>query len=133
VFRIFNEIAQYEFDLDMEPGSSKIDYMIDQSHNLKPKLEAMVQTVCEAQKLFAKAHLVDREALAIMQAMGDITGAEMILKDAFETDVTELLTGWRESKGVPPKPLEALRESGVIERLGMERSAGKRASAGGYA
>ena len=32
--------------------------MVDQSHNLKPKIEAMIQTVTTAQELFAKACIV---------------------------------------------------------------------------
>ncbi|MFK7790847.1 MAG: TIM barrel protein [Phycisphaeraceae bacterium] len=121
VFRIFNEIAQYEHDLGKAPGSTPIDYMIDQSHNLKPKLEAMVQTVCEAQKLFAKAYLVDRKALADAQCKGDITGAEMLVKSAYETDVTETLQAWRKKQGVPIEPLRELRRSGIINKLGKQR------------
>ena len=120
VFRIFNELTQFATDTD---APAKIDYMVDQSHNLKPKLEAMVQTVCDAQALFAKAQLVDREALAQCQADGDIVGAERCLKDAFETDVRPLLAKWRKSKGLSADPLKTLRESGHIERLGEERAA----------
>ena len=120
VFRIFDQIAQYAHDSGAAPG---IEYMVDQSHNLKPKLEAMVQTVCEAQKLFAKAHSVDRHALAAFQEAGDIVGAEGCLKAAFDTDVTPALRQWREGKGVPADPLAELRGSGLIERLGTERKA----------
>ena len=137
VFRIFNEIAQFEHDHKRAPGSTKIDYMIDQSHNLKPKLEAMVQTVCEAQKLFAKAHLVDRQALAKAQDQGDIVGAESLLKRAFDTNVDDLLAEWRKQQGVPADPLEELRTSGIIARLGKERATARRdagtPAAGSYA
>ncbi len=130
-FRIFDQIAQFEHDRGMAPGSTGqphdgrpgVAYMVDQSHNLKPKLEAMVQTVMEAQKLFAKAHLVDRAALAGYQAAGDIVGAERTLRAAFDADVTGLLEDWRKGRNVPPDPLEELRGSGVIERLGRERRA----------
>ncbi|MEM6391404.1 MAG: TIM barrel protein [Planctomycetota bacterium] len=133
VFRIFNEIAQHESDRGLKPGAAKIDYMVDQSHNLKPKLEAMTQTVCEAQKLFAKAHLVDRVKLAKAQAKGDIVGAESLLKAAFETDVTPVLTNWRKSKGLSPDPLAKLRSSGLIKQLSKQRKAGNASSGGGYA
>ncbi|HAI14057.1 MAG TPA: sugar isomerase [Phycisphaerales bacterium] len=119
VFRIFDQIAQFTFDTGKDP---KLAYMVDQSHNLKPKLEAMVQTVDEAQKLFAKAHLVDRKALAIAQKSGDITGAERILKNAFETDVRPMLADWRKSHKLPACPLSELRSSGVIEELGKVRT-----------
>merc|ERR1711879_818735 len=81
-----------------------------------------VQTVDEAQKLFAKAHLVDRKALAIAQKSGDITGAERILKNAFETDVRPMLADWRKSHKLPACPLSELRSSGVIEELGKVRT-----------
>ena len=61
VFRIFNEIrnAAETHGTDV----SHIAYMVDQSHNLKPKIEAMIQTVTTAQELYAKACLVDRAKL----------------------------------------------------------------------
>ncbi len=118
-FRIFDQIAQYTFDTGKDP---KLAYMVDQSHNLKPKLEAMVQTVDEAQKLFAKAHLVDRKALAIAQKSGDITGAERLLKDAYETDVRPMLADWRKSHKLPACPLTELRKSGVVEELSKART-----------
>lgn len=118
VFRIFSEIAQYAHDTGTEPN---IEYMVDQSHNLKPKLEAMVQTATEAQKLYAKARLVDREKLAECQIAGDIVGAELCLKAAYEADVTPLLAEWRKARNLPADPLEELRGSGLIERLGKER------------
>ena len=61
MFRIFHEIrnAAEIHDKDV----SQIAYMVDQSHNLKPKVEAMIQTVTTAQELFAKACLVDRKKL----------------------------------------------------------------------
>jgi len=124
VFRIFDQVAQFEFDTGQQ---AQIAYMIDQSHNLKPKLEAMTQTVCEAQKQFAKAHMVDRSALAKAQNACDVVGAETILRAAFDADPTELLVRWRKGHGLPADPLQALRESGVIERLGAERSAARKA------
>ena len=128
VFRIFDQIAQHEHDKGLAPGSADIAYMVDQSHNLKPKLEAMVQTVMEAQKQFARAHLVDRKALAAAQAKGDIVGAELELRKAFEADVTGLLADWRKRKGVAADPLAELRGSGVIARLGQERAERRRAA-----
>ena len=57
VFRIFREIRHFEWETG---EAADIAYMIDQSHNLKGKIEAMIQTVTMAQELFAKAALVDR-------------------------------------------------------------------------
>lgn len=124
VFRIFDQILQHQFDTGKK---TDIAYMVDQSHNLKPKLEAMVQTVEEAQKLYAKAALVDRKALAQAQKKGDIVGAERILRNAYETDVRHLLADWRLEKNLPAEPLEELRSSGIIARLGKERAAARKA------
>ena len=118
VFRIFDQIAQFEFE---SGETADIAYMVDQSHNLKPKMEAMVQTVDEAQKAFAKAQLVDRKALTEAQKNGDITGAERVLKDAYDTDVRGMLGEWRKGKGLAADPVAALRSSGHIEAIGKAR------------
>lgn len=125
-FRIFDQIAQYAF----ERGTARlpaVEYMVDQSHNLKPKLEAMVQTVATAQSLFARAQLVDRKALASAQRKGDIVAAEGCLRRAFESDVSDLLSEWRLERDLPADPLAELRASGMIEKLGKQRAAARRA------
>ena len=125
VFRIFDQIAQHAHDTG---GEANIAYMVDQSHNLKPKLEAMVQTVDQAQRQYLRARLVDRGALADAQACGDITAAETCLKDAYETDVRPKLVEWRRGKGLPENPLTTLRDGGEIERLAQERGPAKAAA-----
>ena len=119
IFRIFNEIHGYAADTGKYP---KIAYMVDQSHNLKPKIEAMIQTVTTAQELWAKAALVDREALRKHQQAGSIVDAEAVLKKAFNADVEPLLTEWRRSKGVGSDPLDAYRQSGYAERIEKDRT-----------
>jgi L-rhamnose isomerase/sugar isomerase len=128
VFRIFHEIrsAAEIHGKDV----SGIAYMIDQSHNLKPKIEAMIQTVTTAQDLYAKACLVDRKRLQDAQARRDIVDAEGCLKDAFATDVRPLLREWRQRKGIEPDPMEAYRASGYEARVAKERESA-RASRGG--
>ena len=118
VFRIFHEIRSYAHDTGAEPD---IAYMIDQSHNLKGKIEAMIQTVCMAQELYAKAALVDHQALAQAQRKSDLVGAESILQDAFATDVRPLIREWRTGKGLPAEPLRTFRGSGYLERITRER------------
>jgi L-rhamnose isomerase/sugar isomerase len=95
--------------------------MIDQSHNIKGKMEAMVQTVVTAQVLFLKAALVDREKLAELQSETKTVDAEECLRSAFWTDVRPMLRDWRRSRGLPEDPLAALRESGYVERIENER------------
>lgn len=129
VFRIFHEIL---CDPD-EEGLAAIALMIDQSHNLKGKMEAMVQTVMTAQELFLKAALVDREQLAELQTAGRIVDAEECLRSAFWTDVRETIEEWRVGRALPANPLAALRESGYVERISVERGARSTAQLSAYA
>jgi L-rhamnose isomerase / sugar isomerase len=123
IFRIFHEIhAATDDGLAME-----IAYMIDQSHNLKGKIEAMVQTVVTAQELYLKAALVDREQLAELQRKCELVAAEELFRGAFWSDVRPLTRAWREARGLAADPLEALRASGYVEKIGRER--GSRSSA----
>jgi L-rhamnose isomerase/sugar isomerase len=101
--------------------------MVDQSHNLKPKIEAMIQTVDAAQVLYAKAQLVDRTTLARAQAAQDIVGAENCLVDAFQTDVRPTIAAWRKARDLPTDPLAAHRASGYVERVAKERTAAREA------
>jgi L-rhamnose isomerase / sugar isomerase len=117
VFRIFHEIFS-EPDREVRSG---IAFMIDQSHNIKGKMEATVQTVMTAQELYLKAALVDRERLAGLQAAAKTLEAEECMRAAFWTDVRPALRKWRRSKGLPEDPLAALRESGYVERIETER------------
>ncbi len=130
VFRIFNEIFQFEWETGTRPD---IAYMIDQSHNLKGKIEAMIQTVAAAQELFAKAALVDRERLAGHQQRCNLVDAENCLKDAFSTDVRPAIREWSRGRGLPEDPLQAFRESGYLERITAERAEKNAASASSYA
>ena len=130
VFRIFHEILQFEWETGQR---ADLAYMIDQSHNLKAKVEAMIQTLATAQELHAKAALVDYQALAAFQATSDILAAEECLKAAFATDVRPALREWRRSKGLPEDPLAAYRESGYQQRIEGERRARNRSFATSYA
>jgi L-rhamnose isomerase/sugar isomerase len=129
VFRIFHEIFS-------EPEAAlvaEIAFMIDQSHNLKGKLEAMVQTVMTAQELYMKAALVDRDRLEELQSAGKIVEAEECLRAAFWTDVRPALAEWRIRRGLHPNPLEALEESGYVERITRERRERNAALTSSYA
>jgi L-rhamnose isomerase/sugar isomerase len=107
--------------------------MVDQSHNLKGKIEAMVQTVMMAQQLFAKAALVNTDLLVASQKSCDLVRAECALQDAFATDVRPAIQEWRVSKGLPKDPMEAFRQSGYLERITKERSAKNSSSVSSYA
>jgi L-rhamnose isomerase/sugar isomerase len=119
VFRIFHEIAFFEWE---KGARADIAYMVDQSHNLKGKIEAMIQTVSTAMELWAKAALVDHQSLALKQNACDLVDAENLLKDAFSTDVRPAIREWTRSKGLPEDPLKGFRESGYLERITSERA-----------
>jgi len=120
IFRIFHEIISAEQE---RGGPLEIAYMVDQSHNLKPKIEAMIQTVTIAHELFAKALLVDRKALRDAQARDDIVAAEEILRTAFLTDTKPLIGYVRRQMGLEPDALAAFRASGYEARVAKEREA----------
>jgi len=116
VFRIFHEIVS-----SSESERAEIAFMIDQSHNLKGKMEAMVQTVVTAQELYAKAALIDQERLAELQDGCRLVEAEECFRSAFWQDVRPVVRQWRTARGLPEDPLRALAESGYVERITSER------------
>jgi len=120
LFNIFHEIASAEAAGNRNAG--RIAYMIDQSHNIEPKVEAMVQSVVNIQIAYAKSLLVDQAALAHAQAAGDALAGYRALQDAYETDVRPLLAEARRRQGLHPDPIAALRESGYAERVASERA-----------
>jgi L-rhamnose isomerase/sugar isomerase len=127
IFRIFHEIQ-----LSGGEALAEIAFMIDQSHNLKGKMEAMVQTVATAQELWLKAALVDRAALGQLQDRCELVAAEELFRSAFWRDVKPLLQEWRRMRGLPENPLAALAESGYVQRISAERG-GKLAPIVSYA
>ncbi len=130
VFRIFHEILFYTWESGKEPD---IAYMIDQSHNLKGKIEATIQTATMAQELFSKAALVDYPRLADAQRKCDLIPAESCLQDAFATDVRPVIQEWRRAKGLAKDPMAAFRTSGYAERAARERGARNMSSISSYA
>jgi len=130
VFRIFHEILYFEWETG-KPAD--IAYMIDQSHNLKGKIEAMIQTVRIAQELYSKAALVNHQDLAAAQSKAELVRAESLLQDAFATDVRPAIQEWRASKGLPKDPMEAFRQSGYLERITLERAERNSRSISSYA
>ena len=118
LFFIYNELVAAELDENTE---TDIAFMIDQSHNLKEKIEASIQSVCNLQQAYAKALIVNRPALDEAQDAGMIIDAEEILKRAYNTDVRPLLEQVRIEMGRDPNPLAAFRESGYMDKVRKER------------
>ncbi len=128
LFCIFNEILGAQ--ADGNANAARIAYMIDQSHNIEPKIEAMIQSVLNVQTAYVKALLVDRAALRRAQESGDVLGAYRVLQAAYETDVRPLLAEFRTRQGLNPDPIAAFRASGYADRVAAERPAV--ASSSGY-
>ncbi|MEJ2504055.1 MAG: sugar isomerase [Gemmatimonadota bacterium] len=118
LFLVMNELvdASLELGADFTPA-----YMIDQSHTLKDPIEALLMTVEYLQQAFARALLVDRDALAHHQDRNDIVAAESTLRDAYETDVRPLVAEARRQRGGALDPVAAFRASGYRDRMGRAR------------
>jgi L-rhamnose isomerase/sugar isomerase len=128
LFRIFHELLAAG-----EGADSEVAYMIDQSHNMKGKMEAMVQSVVTAQELYARAALIDQAKLAELQDACQLVQAEELFRSAFWTDVRPILKAWRSKHGIPECPLKALSESGYVERISAERGARNLQTSSSYA
>jgi L-rhamnose isomerase/sugar isomerase len=107
-----------------------ISFMLDQCHNIEPKIPAQIRSVMNVQEATAKALLVDREALAAAQAAGDVLGANAVLMDAYNTDVRPLLAELRTGQGLEADPMAAYARSGYGERIAGERVGGQQAGWG---
>lgn len=119
LFLIYVELVEAE-----ERAGTRIDYMIDQTHNIEPKIEAMILSVMNLQEAYAKALLVDRAGLAESRHSGDVLGAHRILLDAYATDVRPLCARVREDLGGAADPISAFKQSGYAERAAEERGEG---------
>jgi L-rhamnose isomerase len=126
LFRIMHEIVKADA-LKPEHG---IAFMLDQCHNIEPKIPAIIRSVLNVQEATAKALLVDRDALTAAQRSGDVLGANAVLMDAYNTDVRPLLRDLRADMGLDPDPIKAYAASGYAERIKSERVGGQQAGWG---
>jgi L-rhamnose isomerase/sugar isomerase len=120
LFLIYVELGAAE---ESAPGG-RVDYMIDQTHNIEPKIEGMILSLINLQEAYAKALLVDRGALQAARHSGDVLGAHRVLLEAYKTDVRPLCTKVREDLGASPDPVVAFRQSGYMERVSEAREEG---------
>ena len=118
LFLIFNELIDGELDPAVDMN---VAYMIDESINIKPKIESMIQSVVNIQVTYARALLIDRAKLAEAQQAGDVVLAEETLLDAYRTDVRPLLAAVRQEMGLAVDPLAAYKASGYYEKICAER------------
>jgi len=126
LFRILHEVVKADA---LRPGAG-VAFMLDQCHNIEPKIPAQIRSVLNVQEATAKALLVDQPALAAAQQAGDVLGANAVLMDAYNTDVRPLLAGLREDMGLDPDPVAAYHRSGYGEKIAAERIGGTQAGWG---
>jgi L-rhamnose isomerase / sugar isomerase len=124
LFRIMHEVVQGG------GYGEHVAFMLDQCHNIEPKIHGQIRSVMNVQEATAKALLVDVDALRAAQRAGDVLGANAVLMDAYNTDVRHLLAELREEMGLDPDPVAAYRRSGYFERIRDERKDGQAAGWG---
>lgn len=126
LFRIMHEIVL----AGAHAPDSGVNFMLDQCHNIEPKIPAQIRSVMNVQEATAKALLVDIEALTAAQLSGDVLGAHAVLMDAYDTDVRPLVAEVREEMGLDPNPKAAFAASGYAEKIAAERVGGAQAGWG---
>src|SRR6188472_405979 len=91
LFRIMWEVRRGD---GLDPASG-VSFMLDQCHNIEPKIAGQIRSVMNVQEATAKALLVDERELRAAQDSGDVLGANAVLMDAYNTDVRPLLADLR--------------------------------------
>src|ERR1700744_2176589 len=126
LFRIMHEVVKTGA---LAPDAG-VAFMLDQCHNIEPKIPAQIRSVMNVQEAVAKALLVDAEALREAQRAGDVLEANAVLMDAYNTDVRPLLAELPEETGLPPEPVKAYLPSGYAAKIVAERVGGAAAGWG---
>jgi L-rhamnose isomerase/sugar isomerase len=120
LFRIMFEVLR-NGGMDRKTG---VVFMLDQAHNIEPKIPAQIRSVLNVQEMTARALLVDQVGLAKAEKENDVLEANQILMDAFYMDVRPALAAWRETKGLPADPYRAFLDSGYMEKIANDRVGG---------
>jgi L-rhamnose isomerase/sugar isomerase len=125
LFLVFNELVEAE---RAAPKEFDPAYMIDQSHNVTDPIESLLASAEAIAGAFARAQIVDRDALADTRERNDVMEAFRTLRHAYEVDVTPILALARIEAGGAADPILAYRESGWRARKAKERKASKSGS-----
>jgi L-rhamnose isomerase/sugar isomerase len=128
-FQLFRILHEVRVGGGLEPDAG-IAFMLDQAHNIEPKIPGEIRSVMNVQEATAKALLVDLPALEAEQLAGDVLGANAVLMDAYNTDVRPLLADLRSEQGLDPNPMAAYARSGYAEKIVAERVGGTQAGWG---
>src|ERR1700733_13116414 len=124
LFRIMNEVVS----AGAHKPEAGVAFMLDQCHNIEPKIPAQIRSVLNVQEATAKVLLIDRPALAAAQQAGDVLAANAALMDAYNTAVRPLLAELRADMGLDPDPIAAYHRSGYQDTIVAERVGGTQAS-----
>lgn len=123
LFRILVEVVRGgAMDVDSDVG-----FMLDQCHNVEPKIPGQIRSVLNVQEALARVLLIDRAQLTDAQSNGDVLQANAILMDAFHTDVRSELAQWRAGVGLPADPMLAYAQSGYAQKIVEARRGGRQA------
>jgi L-rhamnose isomerase/sugar isomerase len=128
-FQLFRIMCEVRWGDGLAAGTD-IAFMLDQCHNIEPKIPGQIRSVMNVQEATAKALLVDVDALTVAQQAGDVLGANAVLMDAYNTDVRPMLAQLRESLGLAGDPMAAYAASGYAERIVADRVGGQQAGWG---
>ena len=120
LFRILHEVVKAGA---LAPAAG-VAFMLDQCHNIEPKIPAQIRSVLNVQEATAKALLIDTGTLTAAQQAGDVLGANAALMDAYNTDVRPLLAQLRQEAGLDADPVAAYHRSGYAEKIVAERTGG---------
>jgi L-rhamnose isomerase/sugar isomerase len=126
LFRIMHEVVKADA---IDPVNG-VAFVLDQCHNIEPKIPGQIRSILNVQEAVTKALLVDQAALTAAQLAGDVLGANAILMDAYDTDVRPLLAEWRTDRGLEPDPMKAYAASGYAQKIAAERVGGSQAGWG---
>ena len=118
LFLIFNELV---YGMQNNPQNPDLAWMIDASHNVKDPLEDLIQSLEAIQEAYAKALLIDQNALKAAQLDNDVVKCQEILQGAYRTDVRPLLEKARLNRGGAISPIDAYRSLNVRVQLIKER------------
>jgi L-rhamnose isomerase/sugar isomerase len=128
-FQLFRIMWEVRRGGGLDPGTG-VAFMLDQCHNIEPKIPAQIRSVMNVQEATAKVLLIDADELSRAQLASDVLGAHGVFMDAFATDVRPLLARLREDAGMEPDPVVAYRRSGYHDRISTERAGGVQAGWG---
>lgn len=126
LFRIMFEVVR-NGGMEKQTG---VAFMLDQAHNIEPKIPAQIRSVLNVQEMTARALMVDQKALDEAEKSGDVLEANQLLMDAFYSDVRPALAAWRESRSLPADPYRAFLASGYMEQIAKDRVGGTQMSWG---